>query len=331
MVDKCVGCSQSKPDSHWIQCTSESCLMWRHTVCAGIGNCNTRKDKQFCKQCPWVCPKCVMEKNSNPSSKPSANCSSNLTETIKKEVLNCLPEIIKECLPSIIYECSQSIQFQQSEDIKKKTFSDILQSQVLTSSTSQQSMNNKSESGSCPPLATVHFQGLKPSEEEADRNRRKNNLIVFGLPESCQVKPDDKLHEDYENLRLVLQSKINLSADDLVNAYRLGSYDESKVRPFVLKFADESRKWEVLKVAKNLKLFKKDECFPIYFSLDRTQQERSEWRNLLFELRDRTNKGEKNLVIKRNKIISRDQPFQSSARAIWAKLFNEEQPESLVS
>ena len=87
----------------------------------------------------------------------------------------------------------------------------------------------------------------------------------------------------------------------------------------------------MLKVAKNLKLFKKDECFPIYFSLDRTQLERSERRNLLSELRDRTNKGEKNLVIKRNKIISRDQPFQSSARAIWAKLFNEEQPESLVS
>ena len=159
-----------------------------------------------------------MEKNSilNPSSKSSANCSSNLTETIKKEVFNCLPEIIKKCLPSIISECSKSIQFQQSEDIKKKTFSDILQSQVLTSSTSLQSMNNKSESGSCPPLATVHFQGLKPSEEEADRNRRKNNLIVFGLPESCQIKPDDKLDEDYENLRLVLQSKINLSPDDLV-------------------------------------------------------------------------------------------------------------------
>ena len=194
-----------------------------------------------------------MENNSilNSSSKSSANCSSDLTETIKKELLNCLPEIIKECLLSIISECSKSIQFQQSEDIKN-TFSDILQTQVLTLSTSLQSMNNKSESGSCPPLATAHFQGLKPSEEEADRNRSKNNLTVFRLPESCQVAPEDKLHEDSENLRLVLQSKIYLSADNLVNAYRLGSYDESKVRPFVLKFGDESRKWEVFKVAKNL-------------------------------------------------------------------------------
>ena len=37
MVDICVGCSQCKPDSHWIQCTSESGLMWWHTVCAGKG------------------------------------------------------------------------------------------------------------------------------------------------------------------------------------------------------------------------------------------------------------------------------------------------------
>ena len=148
-------------------------------------------------------------------------------------------------------------------------------------------------------------------------------MFFFGIPES-----------DHADFSRMLRSKIKVCSGDVVKAFRLGSKRADKPRPFLIKLKNEKIKWEILKATKGLKLFKENQCFPIFVpvSLDCTVMEKNETRKFISELNERKNKGPTNLIIKNNKILEKSakQPFQYSAQDFWAKIFRAENDTSQI-
>ena len=315
-LEICIACQEAKLGSHWIQCTKDNCESWWHTSCAGLGDCNSKKDIQFCKSCFWVCPLCIVTNNSllKPAHATKPDENSNLAKEVESVVLKCIPTIVKNCC--------EKMQNYQCQDIKK-SFSEVLKSENhKVHQDQQETLQNLNKKLDCFPSIA---KKLNQQQEEDDRLRRKNNLLFFGIPESNHADLEDQLKDDCDIVKLVLRSKIKFCSGD-VKAFRLGSKRADKPRPFLIKLENEKIKWEILKASKGLKLFKENQCFPIFVSLDRTVMERNERRKLIAELNERKNKGETNLIIKNNKILEKSakQPFQYSAQDFWAKIFRAE-------
>ena len=86
------------------------------------------------------------------------------------------------------------------------------------------------------------------------------------------------------------------------------------------------RKWEMLRASKNLKYVQEHESFPIFAAPDHTEKER---KMLVTQLKQRRDNGEENLIIRRNRIVTKlravngagIEPFQRPAQNAWADLF----------
>ena len=66
---------------------------------------------------------------------------------------------------------------------------------------------------SSTPSAFQHPNGIS---EEHDRNRRKNNLILFGMPESAESAPEDQLLDDCNSFKSLLQNKFKFAKGDII-------------------------------------------------------------------------------------------------------------------
>ena len=112
---------------------------------------------------------------------------------------------------------------------------------------------------------------------------------------------------------------------------RLGYSTENKneKRPLLIQCESENKKWEMLRASKNLKYVQEHESFPIFAAPDRTEKEREERKMLVTQLKQRRDNGEENLIIRRNRIVTKlrtvngagIEPFQQPAQNAWANLF----------
>ena len=144
------------------------------------------------------------------------------------------------------------------------------------------------------------------------------------MPESAESAPEDQLLDDCKSFISLLHDKFNFAKGDIINAFQIGSKSNDKDRPFLIKFATEQIKWNILKVSKDMKLLKGDISYPVYFSLDSTALQCKERQCLLDELRAHKNNGDSDLIIRNNKIVNKSETFfRSSAQAIWAQLLDE--------
>ena len=164
-------------------------------------------------------------------------------------------------------------------------------------------------SASAPSSTPIVFQHPSGISEEHDRNRRKNDLILFGMPESAESAPEDQFLDDCKSFKSLLRKKFKFAKGDIIKAFRISSKSNDKDPPFLIKFATEQIKWDIQKVAKDMQLLKGDISYPVYFSLDRTALQRKERQCLLDELRARKNNGESDLIIKNNKIVNKCETF----------------------
>ena len=174
------------------------------------------------------------------------------------------------------------------------------------------------------------------SEEQQDIEKRKNNLILYGIPEPESTELEDKLEEEYMHISEVYKDTVNLSREAIKDMFRLGrkkretenqeaenqeNSNVSKPRPLLIKFHDEDSKTQVLKVSGDLSLKINNEKITIFAGNDMTQNQRTELKKLRDELKKRKDRGEKNIGIRGNKIVNlqffRDKQANRS-RVIWA-------------
>ena len=136
-------------------------------------------------------------------------------------------------------------------------------------------------------------------DEYVNRKRQKCNIVVYGLPESSTTESGSKDARGIQDL--IKDMKVNNA--QVTKVSRLGKIQPNKPRPLLVTVDNERNKWLLLKSAPMLRKIPKWQS--VYVSPDLTMKEREINRALHQELKRRKEAGEKDLIIKRGKIINR--------------------------
>ena len=126
-------------------------------------------------------------------------------------------------------------------------------------------------------------------DEASERERRKKNVVIFGLPESKKEKVEEKRKDDENSVREILT---NLEVTDVkVNKIiRYKKKSEKMIAPLVvIEFENEKQRNAVLYASKKLRNF--PTCKNLYLNADLTVLQRKGF-NLLKKQRDEQNKNE---------------------------------------
>ena len=159
----------------------------------------------------------------------------------------------------------------------------------------------------------------KLDDETRLREKKKNNLIVFNMPEKEDVSDNEELMmNDFSKLKQIYQGRVDLKERDLLNVTRLGNKNPEKIRPILLVFKDEEIRTKILRNNRDLKLKEDNISSSIYVHIDRTQKQRETEKELRAELKRRKDSGEKNIVIRNEQIV----PFRAAAQKPWASMFH---------
>lgn len=150
-----------------------------------------------------------------------------------------------------------------------------------------------------PPAASkiplVEMEGI--IQEIGEREKRKNNIIIFGCEETGTESRSEQNEVD-GSLITDICSSIGL-VDDNVKVFRLGKYDPSqsnRKRPIKVTFSSESN---VTLVFRNLAKVRENPKFSaLSIFRDRTPMQIQLYKEVKAELNERLNNGESELKIK---------------------------------
>ena len=129
-------------------------------------------------------------------------------------------------------------------------------------------------------------------DEYIDRERRKSNLIFHNVPKS---------EDDNTVIKEIIEKELKVKDCEVVKSVRLGQKVSQRQRLLLVSVNGERAKWNILKVAPKLRHSSAFER--IYASPDLTPKERQVNKELRDELKRRRSSGEKNLSIRRGKIV----------------------------
>lgn len=147
---------------------------------------------------------------------------------------------------------------------------------------------------------------LNKKVEIIDRNTRRKNLIIHGLPETEKETP--AIQEDLiinlisQKLQVTDFSKLEL---DFVRRMGLSKRDETKPRPIIMGLTTERRKQEILRSCKLLKNTN------ISVQQDLTVEARTMRKELVNKMKEEKKKGN-DLVIRKNKLVMREKVEESN-------------------
>ena len=161
---------------------------------------------------------------------------------------------------------------------------------------------------------------IKAQAENDEEKRRilskQMNVCIFNIPESTSSDSEISLKDDIENIKSALDSKNVYIRDDCKGIKRIGIKKNDKVRPIVMKLSSNNKRLELLKL-RDIKLrINEEEELSIFIAPDRTPKQQATRKILRAALKLRTENGEKDLVIRNDKIVSAYQ-FQSIPQNYW--------------
>ena len=150
-------------------------------------------------------------------------------------------------------------------------------------------------------------KSCEQKQEEEDRERRKCNIIIYGLQEPSATEAEEKRNEDSDLAQLMLHK---ISCDDISVGHitRLGPPPESagsKPRPVKLTVNTVDARDKILRQSKNLRAIKEEVWKTVFIHQDLTPREREARKLLVQELKARKLAGETNLIIVSGKIVTK--------------------------
>ncbi|KAK4304810.1 hypothetical protein Pmani_023245 [Petrolisthes manimaculis] len=144
--------------------------------------------------------------------------------------------------------------------------------------------------------------------EKEEKERRKNNLIIFNVPESDKEDGKDRAKEDTETCEHIFVHKLEVENFKIEKVVRLRKKTIGKSRPTLVKVEDEGMKWHIISQGKKLKNDYDEKIRKIGLSPDLTkaeQQENQRLRNILEEKKKQGGMWK----IQRGRIINLDVPY----------------------
>ena len=171
---------------------------------------------------------------------------------------------------------------EEIEEVKATSFADIMKEEM------QKNLENMASE--IKTVKTNLDETKENVDEQRDKERRRNNIIIYNIPESSAERADGRMKEDTSFcLRMfndVLQAGI--SDEDLVHVFRLGKYIENATlpRPLLIQMASYTQKNLIMQSLYKLKhaelQFKN-----VVVTHDMTVAERAECKRMVTEAKDK--------------------------------------------
>ena len=148
--------------------------------------------------------------------------------------------------------------------------------------------------------APVQQQIVGMFDQYLDKEKRKNNVVVFNLPESTCQTNSDRMKEDVNSFIQMVREDLHLSVS-VSKCFRVGKRVDTRPRLLIVSLESEWDKWDVLRQAPLLKYANRSPR--VFINPDLSVHERVEAKRLREELAKRKASGETNIKIQRGRIV----------------------------
>ena len=207
-------------------------------------------------------------------------------------------DIVSESLGKVVEQFNAAMK--DTRDYVKKAFEEIIDAPTASG------MDTTSESvRRTIPVTACSSDAVEVVDEYIEREKRKNNLIFHNLPEPSGDSTELRSKQDTTSITELVEAEFGLPNIKIRRIACLGIFRSGSSRPRLLlvKLEDVSTKRIILKQA--TKLRQSSTWSNIYISPDLTPKERSQNKLLRDELKSRRSAEEKDIYIKRGRIVSR--------------------------
>ena len=223
-ISICGICNQqiSNKDCRYLSYGCSNCPAWIHAKCifAGANKDELQTIFKFHRAFDVKCNGCrqALKKDTTDSQ---------ISQQVRVEVNACLPTLVAE----VVKSCQSSIQANHTpvNESVNVSFAQIMKDQKAAINDFQHENTQKIEniadtvSNIRQKLNNSQIVGdLADKSEKEDRNRRRNNMIMFNLPESDDGSANDQMMQDCSKLLKLMDGAIKLTQDQVVKIFRLG-------------------------------------------------------------------------------------------------------------
>ena len=139
-------------------------------------------------------------------------------------------------------------------------------------------------------------------QEMEERDVRRNNVMVFGLPEVYDATDIEDQKSFDKNALNEMFTHICMKDVEMLDTYRIGKSLKGKPRPIKVKLANREQKHQILRRSRSLR--NSSTYQNVFINSDKTKLEQRQWLELRKELRARRAVGE-NVIISDGKIRSK--------------------------
>jgi len=174
----------------------------------------------------------------------------------------------------------------QHLDVTVEDHLQSLESKLAASSSVPDNFNDHVVTDEVLIKCAVQEEVKRKTEEDKDLEVRRNNVIIFRVPEkkSDDVKQRKSSDETFVKDLMDCVFDMKLDDNDLTQMYRLGRWDENKPRPLLVTFRNYDQKEEIMSNLRNLKQ-PVEKFRGISISHDFHPKERQERKRLIEEAR----------------------------------------------
>ncbi len=301
VIGSCHECKQDiveSRDSGLIMC--ERCDEWICRACAGMnaGEWDIMSEFEsfhwFCKDCESIAMAAV-----DCSKKIDGKKVSLPIKEIQKQVLSRIEKAVNSLVRKI--ESVDTGLEEQTRETRRYTEAVQHESNNIKIQMTDQMSNLKKD------LIKLNKSTNITVEESREREARKCNIILFGVPESKSNDVEIRKIHDTEKFKEVCIDGLEMEVE-VSSVHRLRSKNEVSPRPLKVKVLNEQTKWKILKNAKKLAKAK-DHLREIYVKRDMTVLEREKDLELRTELRKKREESLKNLdggvwIIRKERVVN---------------------------
>ena len=240
------------------------------------------------------------------------NLEENDTSNLEERVNNLETVVVQDNNVKNLEERMTNIETKFSNDPDSASYADMTKFPPIDISENLKDVKTKQAETEKMLKETIKIQ-KEEKEEQVRIENKKNNLIIYGLPENKAIEAEQML-TDFKALRDLYKDRVEIKENDIVDIKRLGKPKESGFRPLRIVLKDIEQRNIILRNNKYLKLeddeYELCNCkFPskhihIYLTDDKTKKQQEADKTLREELKERRNGGEENIIIRNGKIVS---------------------------
>ena len=309
--DPTCPCKEKLTNTLMLEC--DECETFWHTTCCGLtGLTQAPINKLIANK--WKCPRCFKFPEGITET-PESEAITNLDQNTVKSIISLVNTTVMKSLKTLLSpEDSTSDENSDTEEpsdgaaVDEKNYTEVKRRRRKRK---QEKEQERQQEGLQKALE-------EQREEEILIAKKKDNLIIYGMPEAVTDDKKEEMLEDFTRVKKIYEGKVNVDQGDLTQLTRLGTKEANKrPRPILITLANQNKRKELLTKNMDLKLTANNESIPIYVSTDRTKKQREEFNKVRAELKERK-KTDPNLTIRNNKIV----PFRQVAQEAhtWAQL-----------